>query len=390
MGDPCRRRVDVHDDDESITRFISHPVSFRDMDLDRIFDEYTDRDWQTRTDGTVRIAMIGLGWWTVEKAMPAVASSDRCETTVLVSGSRQKAGRIADDHDSAEATITYEEFHDGDAADAYDAIYICTPNALHLPYVETAADLGKDVLCEKPMAATVERAEAMTETAETAGITLTIAYRMHTDPAIRCMRRLVEEGFVGEPASLHGQMSQRLLSINDDPDQWRLNPDLAGPGASVTDLGIYSINTSRFVLGADPQQVASFMHSTDREGFRNVPDERAAFTLAFPDGVHATCTASQNTHQSGLFRVTGTEGRLELEPAFFNDHAKTLTLSRADTTAEATFDPVNQMEEEFDHFANHLLEGTEPLPDGHHGLVDMRAIEATYDAAKRGETVAIE
>jgi xylose dehydrogenase (NAD/NADP) len=360
------------------------------MSIDRIFDEYTDRDWQTRESGTVRIAMIGLGWWTVEKAMPAVASSDLCETTILVSSSREKAERLAAGYDTVARGITYEEFNDGAATDAYDAIYICTPNALHLPYVETAADLGKDVLCEKPMAATVERAEAMTETAEAAGITLTIAYRMHTDPAIRCMRRLVEEGFVGEPASLHGQMSQRLLSINDDPDQWRLNPDLVGPGASVTDLGIYSINTSRFVVGADPQQVASFMHSTDREGFRNVPDERAAFTLAFPDGVHATCTASQNTHQSGLFRVTGTEGRLELEPAFFNDHAKTLTLSRADTTAEATFDPVNQMEEEFDHFANHLLEGTEPLPDGHHGLVDMRAIEATYDAAKRGETVAIE
>jgi len=360
------------------------------MDIDRIFDRYTERDWQTREDGTVRVAMIGLGWWTVEKAMPAVASSDLCETTALVSSSREKAGRIADDHDSVEATITYEEFHDGDAADAYDAIYVCTPNALHLPYVETAADLGKPVLCEKPMAATVERAEAMTETAEAAGITLTIAYRMHTDPAIRCMRRLIEEGFVGEPASLHGQMGQRLLSINDDPDQWRLNPDLVGPGASVTDLGIYSINTSRFVLDADPRDVASFMHSTDREEFRDVPDERAAFTLVFPGGVHATCTASQNAHQSGLFRVTGTEGRLELEPAFFNDAAKTLTLSRADTTAEATFDPIDQMEEEFDYFANCLLEGDRPHADGRHGLVDVRTIEATYEAAERGETVAIE
>lgn len=360
------------------------------MDLDRIFETYTERDWQTRESGTVRIAMIGLGWWTVEKAMPAVASSDLCETTVLVSSSREKTERVATDHGTVERGITYEEFHDGAAIEDYDAIYVCTPNALHLPYVETAAELGKDVLCEKPMEATVERAEEMVEVVEESAITLMVAYRMHSDPAIRCMRRLVEAGFVGEPASIHGQMAQRLLSINDDPAQWRLDPDLAGPGASVTDLGIYSINTSRFVLGADPQQVSGFMHSTDGEGFRNVPDERAAFTLAFPGGVHATCTASQNSHQSGLFRVTGTGGRLELEPAFFNDHAKTLTLSRADTTAEATFDPVDQMEAEFDHFANHLLEGTEPLPDGHHGLVDMRVIEATYEAAERGETVHIE
>jgi xylose dehydrogenase (NAD/NADP) len=360
------------------------------MKIDRLFDEYTRRDWQTRESGTVRIAMIGLGWWTVERAMPAVASSDLCETTVLVSSSREKAEAIATDHETVEHVLSYDEFHDGTARDAYDAIYVCTPNAFHLPHVEAAADLGKDVLCEKPMEATVERAEAMVETVEDAGITLMIAYRMHTDPAIRCMRRLIEEGFVGEPASIHGQMGQRLLSINDDPEQWRLNPDLAGEGTSVTDLGIYPINTARFVLGADPDRVTSFMHSSDREAFRDVPDERAAFTLAFPGGVHATCTASQHTHQSGLFRVTGTEGRVELEPAFFNDHAKTLTLSRADTTAEARFDPIDQMEAEFDHFANCLLDGRDPLPDGRHGLVDMRAIEATYEAAKRGETVRIE
>jgi xylose dehydrogenase (NAD/NADP) len=360
------------------------------MDLDRMFDEYAERDWQTRTEGTVRVAMIGLGWWTVEQAMPAVAASDLCETTALVSSSREKAERIAAENATVERAITYEEFHDGAAANAYDAIYVCTPNAFHLPYVETAADLGKDVLCEKPMEATVERAEEMVETVEGAEITLMIAYRMHTDPAIRCVRRLIKEGFVGEPVSVHGQMGQRLLAINDDPGQWRLNPDLAGPGTSVTDLGIYSINTARFVLEADPDRVTGFMHSSDREAFRDVPDERAAFTLAFPGGVHATCTASQHTHQSGLFRVTGTEGRVELEPAFFNDHAKTLTLSRNGTTAEARFDPIDQMEAEFDHFANCLLDGRDPPPDGRHGLVDMRAIEATYEAAERGETVRIE
>jgi xylose dehydrogenase (NAD/NADP) len=333
--------------------------------------------------------MIGLGWWTVERAMPAVASSDLCETTVLVSSSEEKAERIAAGHDTVEAGITYDAFHEGAAADAYDAIYICTPNALHLPYVETAAEVGKDVLCEKPMEATVERSEAMVEAADESDITLMIAYRMHTDPAVRCMRRLVSEGFIGDPAIVHGEMGQRLLSIFEDASHWRLNPDLAGPGTSVTDLGIYSINTTRFVLDSDPEQVASFMHSS-AEGFEEVPDERAAFTLTFPDGVYATCSASQNTHESGLFRVTGTEGMVELEPAFFDDHARTLTLSRNDTTAEARFDPIDQMEEEFDYFADCLLDGRDPLPDGRHGLVDMRAIQATYDAAERDEIVTIE
>ena len=358
------------------------------MELSDVFEAYAERDWQTRSEGTVRFAVVGLGWWVLERALPAIEASDLCETTVAVSSSEEKAGRVADEH-GLEAGVTYEEFHDGTAAEHYDAVYVCTPNALHLPYVETAADLEKAVLCEKPMEASVERAEAMVEAAETAGITLMIAYRMQTDPAVRCMRRLIDEGFVGEPAVVHGQMTQPLLSIFEDPDQWRLNPDLAGPGASVTDVGVYSINTSRFVLGSDPRRVGSFMHSSDREGFEEVPDERAAFTLEYPGGVYATCTASQNAHRAGLLRVTGTEGQLELDPAFFNDAEKTLTLSRAGTTAETSFEPIDQMEEEFDYFANRLLDGETPHPDGRHGLVDMETIEAVYEAADRGETVTI-
>jgi len=65
---------------------------------------------------------------------------------------------LTDGDGTIDHAITYDEYHDGVAADAYDAVYVCTPNALHLPYVETAAELGKDVLCEKPMEGSLERA----------------------------------------------------------------------------------------------------------------------------------------------------------------------------------------------------------------------------------------
>jgi predicted dehydrogenase len=122
-------------------------------------DDVTERDWQTAEDpGTVRVAMVELGWWTRTEAVPAVEESAFCETTVLVSGSKEKAQDSTGLAESIEHGLTYEEFHDGAAAAAYDAVYICTPNARHLPFVETAAALGKDVLCEKPMEATVPRA----------------------------------------------------------------------------------------------------------------------------------------------------------------------------------------------------------------------------------------
>ncbi len=113
-------------------------------------DTYNERDWQTTTDGTVRYALLGLGWWTIDLALPAIQDSDLGEVTTLVSSSSEKAKRLADEN-GVDHGISYEEFHDGDAADRFDAIYIGTPNALHLEYAETAAELDKAILCEKPM-----------------------------------------------------------------------------------------------------------------------------------------------------------------------------------------------------------------------------------------------
>lgn len=91
------------------------------------FEAFTERDCQTTDNaGTVRFAMIGLGWWTRTQAVPAIEESTFGETTVLLSGSKEKFREETDLAGTIEHGITYEEFDDGVAADAYDAVYICT------------------------------------------------------------------------------------------------------------------------------------------------------------------------------------------------------------------------------------------------------------------------
>jgi xylose dehydrogenase (NAD/NADP) len=344
------------------------------------YDEFTERDWQTEDpEGTVRVAMIGLGWWTRAEAIPAVEESDFCETTVLVSSSTEKAEAYTDLADGIERAITYDEFHDGAAADAYDAVYICTPNALHLPYVETATDLGKHVLCEKPMEATLERARGIVDAADAADTEVMIAYRMQTEPAVRRARDILDAGLVGDPVQVHGHMSQRLLQVIPDENQWRLDPDLSG-GSTVMDIGLYPINTVRFVLGADPVAVQGLTNYRT-EAFADVGDERAAFTLVFPDGVYASCSASQNAHRSSHLRVTGTEGELTVEPAFFPSQSRGFRLSVDGERYDLDFEQANQMTEEFDYFAHSILTGRSPTPDARHGYVDMEVMKAVYEAA---------
>ncbi|UPM42845.1 D-xylose 1-dehydrogenase Gfo6 [Halocatena salina] len=348
-------------------------------------DSYETRRWQSTTEGTVRYALLGLGWWTVDVALPAIAASELGEVTVLVSSSTDKAERIAAENDVPRG-ISYEEYHDGVATDAYDAVYVGTPNAYHLEYVETAAAHGKDVLCEKPMESTVERAQRMVESCAAAGTELMIGYRMHTDPAVQRARELIEDGFLGEPVSVRGHNSQPLLEMIPDPDQWRLDPDRTGYGTTVMDLGIYSINTTRFLLDRDPIAVQSRMAST-HDAFDDVPDERSASLLAFED-CEMVSTASQNAHEDTRLTITGTHGQIELRPAFHGECG--LHLSRNDLSIDVThetFDAERETTELFEYFSDRLLSDGDIYPDGRHGLMDMRIIEAIYEAGETGDVI---
>ncbi|WP_101296931.1 D-xylose 1-dehydrogenase Gfo6 [Halegenticoccus soli] len=355
------------------------------MELDAILEGGSDRDWRTidpEETEPVRFALIGLGWFTRGRVLPALEESRLCDATVLVSGTAEKAERIAADVPGARG-ITYDDFRDGVARDAYDAVYVATPNALHLDYVETAAEFGADVLVEKPMERSSDRARELIDACDRAGVELMVAYRMHTEPSVRRARELVDAGLIGEPTYLHGRMSQRLLDrVNPDPDQWRLDADLAGGGA-LFDLGVYPLNTARFLLRADPIAVGGRTRST-RDAFSEV-DETAAFEVEFPGGVVASCFASHNASQESAMTVVGTEGAVTIQPAFFQDEARGLTVSRGDGRATIQLDPADQMLEEFDYFADRVRGGRAVYPDGEHGLVDMIAMEAVYESAAGGD-----
>lgn len=356
------------------------------MSLAEWIQTYDTREWQSATEGTVRYALIGLGWWTTDVAIPAIETSELAETTVLVSSSVEKADRIADANDVPHG-ISYEQFHDGVATDAYDAVYIATPNAHHLEYAETAAELEKAVLCEKPMEATVKRAERMVDSCERHDVPLMIAYRMQTDPVVRLMKDLIDDGIIGEPVQVYGDNTQPLLRMIPNEDQWRLNPELTGYGTSVMDLGIYSINTTRYLLDQDPVSVHASMTS-QHPAFDKVDDERSSFLLEFDDGVQFVSTASQRAQEDTQLKITGTEGLVELRPAFHGEAA--LHVEHGDLKfdlAHDTADEVNEMREEFEYFADRLLTDREIYPDGAHGLRDMEIVAAIHESAAGGTTV---
>jgi len=356
------------------------------MAVSNWFDQLNERYWESGdTDDEVRFALIGLGWFTVDAALPAIKASDRCRATVAVSSSREKATSLVDDHAPLKHGITYDDFHEGQAAEHYDAVYVGTPNGLHLPFVETAADLGKAVLCEKPMEATVERAEAIVDAWMDADEPLMVAYRMQTDPVIRRTREFIDAGGIGTPKYALGEMSQVLTrKILPDPEQWRLDPELSG-GCALIDLGIYPLNTLRYLLDAEPRRVQGMVTST-QEMFEQV-DEYTTFEIRFGNDLTAACVASQNSHQSDQLRIVGTEGRVDIDPVFFGDVAVSITRDGEQLTFRN--DETDQLEEEFEYFATCVLMDREPFADEEHGLTDMRTMDAIYRSAETGKSIKV-
>ncbi|MFC7194674.1 D-xylose 1-dehydrogenase Gfo6 [Halosimplex aquaticum] len=350
------------------------------MEID--LDSFSARDWEEPTDADpIRFAMVGLGWWTREQAIPAVEDAEYCTTTVLVSSSTEKAEDVAAQMDGIEATLTYDEWADGAATDAYDAVYICTPNGLHRDNVEAAAEHDKAVLCEKPLEATVEDARATVDACRETDVPLMVAYRLQTEPTVRRARELIQNGAIGDVVSILGHMSDTILDAVDETS-WRFDPDLAG-GTTLNDIGIYPLNTIRFILEEDPQAV--YARTESEQPAYEGTDEHAAFQLEFPEGKLASCTVTHSATLASTLRFVGTEGELSIDGLFFPTTRKVLRVSGPDIEGEYRPEPVDQMHEEFEYFANYLQRGLDPEPDGEHGLVDMRAIEALYESAESGQ-----
>ena len=328
--------------------------------------------------------MIGLGGFARNRALPSIRDCRFCETRVLVSGSSGKAEGVASEFD-VERVIDYEGFHNGAASEAYDAVYIATPPAFHEEFAETAARLGKHVLCEKPLATDVSGAERMVEACAEAGVVLMTAYRLRTEPSIRRMREMIADGVIGEPVQVHGGFSSRLLD-HAGPDTWRLDPEIAGGGA-LMDLGVYPLNTARFLLGVDPLTVQATTGSTGAP-FDRV-EEHVAFQLTFPGDATASCTASFDAHPDSRLQVLGTEGQLLIRAPFGGDVSQELVVERGETHTKYTGAPVDEVREEFDYFAHCVLTGGDCETDGEDGLADLRTVEAAYESAETGERISL-
>jgi len=335
---------------------------------------------QSQTEQRLRYCIVGLGRIAVDHFMPACKMSENSQVVAFVSGHRDKADKLAADYGvPAKNIYRYENYDEIASNKEIDAMYIALPNSMHAEYTIRAANAGKHVLCEKPMATSVKDSQAMIDACKAAGKKLMIAYRCQYESVNLRAIQLIRDGSLGTVQAI-----ESANGFNEHAGEWRLNKKLAG-GGPLMDVGIYSLNACRYLTGEEPAHLEGYCSVIDKDGrFREV-EENCGWTMRFPSGVVASCNTTYGANMEGFVRVHGSKGVLHMEPAFAYEgiHLKADLKSQAAIDEPATYkDPV-QFAREADYFAECVFAGKEPKSNGEEGLRDMRYIAEIYKSAGR-------
>ncbi|HMH11553.1 MAG TPA: Gfo/Idh/MocA family oxidoreductase [Edaphobacter sp.] len=337
-------------------------------------------------DKQIGYAIVGLGRLSLNQILPAFGRSKRSKPVALVSGDRDKAKKIASQYGIRDSAIydykTYDNLADNPEV---QAIYIVLPNSMHAEFVIRGAKAKKHILCEKPMATSVEDCEKMIAACAAANVKLMIAYRQQYEPNNRAASRLLSEGKLGAPKQFIATNSQD----QGDPTQWRLNRSLAG-GGSMPDVGIYCLNAVRFLSKEEPIEViASLYQPTSDERFKEV-EASCQFIARFPSGLTAICNSGYNAHKSQVYRIECERGFAEMNPAFGyvgNKLSWTQLVDGADTKTQPSIGDKDQFALEMDHFSLCIQQNLQPHTPGEEGLQDQKIVAAIYESARTGKPV---
>ncbi len=327
-------------------------------------------------------AIVGLGNLAINQILPAFAKCEKSKVVAFVSGHPDKANKLALRYGVNPKNIyNYQNYNTIRDNPEVDIIYIVLPNGMHAEYTIRGSQAGKHVLCEKPMANTPQDCQAMIDAGRKANRKLMVAYRCRYEPFNQAMIKAAREQELGPIKVI---VADHGFNIG-DPNQWRLKKDMAG-GGCLMDIGIYSLQATRYITSEEPAEVNAMSYSTPGEVRFKEVEETINFQLRFPSGVLANCTSSYGYSGQNRYRVITTKGWFELEPATSYTGLR-MHVRRGNTTEERILPQIDHFAAEMDHMSDCVMNDKEPLTPGQEGLRDLKIMMAIYEAARGGKTV---
>ncbi len=325
----------------------------------------------------VRWGVLGTAKIALEHVIPALMKCKGSRLVAIASRDLAQAQKLADKFGIPKAHGSYEALL---ADPEVEAIYNPLPNHLHVPWSEKAAEHGKHVLCEKPLALTAAEAQGLIEVRDRTGVLIQEAFMVRCHPQWQRARDMVTQGRIGDLRAVQAFFSY----MNRDPKNIRNIVEIGG--GAVYDIGCYPIVISRFLFAEEPRRVVSLMERDPDMGI----DRLTSALLDFPSGqASLVCSTQLAGHQR--VEICGTKGRIEVVIPFNAPADKTTRIyldgggELGGASAEVeTIEAVDQYTLQADLFSAAIRNGgglAFPLEDS---VRNMRVIDAVYRSAQSG------
>ncbi|HUL17075.1 MAG TPA: Gfo/Idh/MocA family oxidoreductase [Terriglobales bacterium] len=326
----------------------------------------------------VRWGVLGAASIATRKVIPGMQKGNWSEVAAIASRDLQKAKAAAQELGIAKAYGSYEELL---ADPEIEAVYIPLPNHLHVQWTKKAAEAGKHVLCEKPMALNAEEAETLLEVRTRTKRKIGEAFMVKTHPQWLRTRHLIRDGKIGE---LRGILTV-FSYFNRDPQNVRNKAEWGGGG--LMDIGCYPITLSRFMFGEEPVRASGTLEMDPEFGV----DRLASGVLEFRGGQSVFTVGTQSAYRQSM-EFLGTKGRIAVEIPFNAPNDRPLRIIVDDCRdlfgggiSVETVPDCDQYTIQGDAFSQAIREDREvavPLEDA---IGNMKVIDAIFRSARTGK-----
>lgn len=317
----------------------------------------------------IRWGVLGAARIAMKKVIPGMQASGHARVVAIASRTHERAGRAAEELGIERAYGSYEALL---ADPDVDAVYIPLPNHLHVPWSIRAAEAGKHVLCEKPIALSAAEARELLAVRDRTGVVIGEAFMVRVHPQWLAVRELVRSGRIGELRLVSGHFSYAKV----DPENIRNRVEYGG--GALLDIGCYPVTLARWLFDAEPLHV----HATiDRDPVLGI-DRLVSGVLEFAAGQASfTCATQLAPYQR--MHVFGTSGHVEIEIPFNAppDRPCRIVLTTERGAEPIEFPPADQYALQADAFAR-AIHGLGPVPvPVEDAVANMAVIDALFGAA---------
>ena len=331
------------------------------------------RRYQVETK-KVRWGILSTASIAKRSVIPGIQESKRNEVVAVASRSLEKAQEFSNELGIPKAYGSYEALLDDPEI---DAVYIPLPNHLHKAWTIKAAEAGKHVLCEKPIAIDTKEVMEMATFCKDAGVMLVEAYMYRHQERYEAIKDRIKNGEIGEVRGMHG-----VFTFNgaNNKDNIRFRKDWGG--GSIYDVGCYPISAARFLLDKEPVAVTTHALFSPEHGD---VDMMASGLMEFPNDIALTFDCGMWAESRNTLEILGSEGRIVLPTAFLGDQSYQIIKNGETEMIHA--DNINPYALQADRFAESILDGKAVKFSTEDMLGNMKAIEGALLSAEKKERI---